>query len=176
MGLHIDHDRFGSNSDPSLNVHLHYPNDIDKSLNEDVVDKIRKHHTDYNNNPPNSVSFTTAIDSTSGRVHCEFVRLSFLQDHRETDRFFATAEVQLPQHDRGLFHFRLVILQVQYPQTRFSTTKSIQPTLDECLLTEARNFYMDKQQWKRDITPHRIHITLHDNTEEVSGSAFLATV
>jgi hypothetical protein len=31
MDLHIDHDRFGSSSDPSLNGHLHYPNDIDKS-------------------------------------------------------------------------------------------------------------------------------------------------
>jgi hypothetical protein len=176
MDLHITDDRFGSNSDPSFNGHLHYPNDIDKSLNEDVVDKIRKHRADYNNNPPNSVSIITVICSTSGRLHCEFVTLSFLQDHRETDRFFATAGVQLPQHDRGLFHFRLVILQVQYPQTRFSTTKSIQPTLDECRLAETRNLYMGKQQWRRDITPHRIHITLHDNTEEESASAFLATV
>jgi hypothetical protein len=31
---------------------LTYPNDVDRSLNEDVVDKIRKNHTDYNNNPP----------------------------------------------------------------------------------------------------------------------------
>jgi hypothetical protein len=30
MDLHIVHDRFGSTSDPSLNGHLHYPNDIDK--------------------------------------------------------------------------------------------------------------------------------------------------
>jgi hypothetical protein len=31
MDLRIAHDRFGSSSDPSLNGHLHYPNDIDKS-------------------------------------------------------------------------------------------------------------------------------------------------
>ncbi len=43
MDLHIDHDRFGSISDPSLNGHLHYPNDIDKSLNETVTtDVVRK--------------------------------------------------------------------------------------------------------------------------------------
>jgi hypothetical protein len=30
-----------------------------------------------------------SIASTSGRLHSEFVRLLFLQSHRETDRFFA---------------------------------------------------------------------------------------
>jgi hypothetical protein len=44
MDLRITHDRFGSNFDPSLNGHLHYPNDIDKSLNEVVTDKIRPPH------------------------------------------------------------------------------------------------------------------------------------
>jgi hypothetical protein len=34
LDLLITHDRFGSSPDPSLNGHLHYPNDIDKSLNE----------------------------------------------------------------------------------------------------------------------------------------------
>jgi len=42
----------GSNSDPNLNGHLHYPNDIDRSLNETTTDKIRKYRVDYNNNPP----------------------------------------------------------------------------------------------------------------------------
>jgi hypothetical protein len=44
--LHIDHDRFGSRSDPNLNGHLHYPNDTGRSLNEDVTDKIRKYRSD----------------------------------------------------------------------------------------------------------------------------------
>ena len=34
LDLHITHDRFGSSSDPSINGHLHYPNDIDRSLND----------------------------------------------------------------------------------------------------------------------------------------------
>jgi len=48
--LRITHDRFGSSSDPNLNGHLHYPNDIlnesvhypndIESLNESVTDKI----------------------------------------------------------------------------------------------------------------------------------------
>jgi hypothetical protein len=90
MDLRIVHDRFGSRSDPCLNGQLHYPNDIDKSLNEVVTDTIRENRVDYNNNPPHTVSFIPAITSTSGRLHSEFIRLLFLQAHRETDRFFAT--------------------------------------------------------------------------------------
>jgi hypothetical protein len=89
LDLRITHDRFGSSSDPSLNGHLHYPNDIDRSINEAAADKIRKYRADYNNNPPSAVSFMPAIASTSGRLHSEFIRLLFLQGHRETDRFFA---------------------------------------------------------------------------------------
>jgi len=47
-----------------------------------------------------------AISSTSGRLHSEFIRLLFLQAHRETDRFFAASGVQLEQPNRGTFHFR----------------------------------------------------------------------
>jgi hypothetical protein len=35
LDLRIPHDRFGSSSDPSLNGNLHYPDDIDRSLNEE---------------------------------------------------------------------------------------------------------------------------------------------
>ncbi len=105
LDLRIAHDRFGSSSDPSLNGHLHYPNDIDNSLKEAAADKIRKYRADYNNNPPSAVCFMPVIASTSGRLHSEFIRLLFLQAHRETDRFFA-ASGQLAEPNRGLFHFR----------------------------------------------------------------------
>ena len=72
LDLRIAHEHFGSSSDPSLNGNLHYPNDIDRSLNEDDTDKIRKYHSDCSNNPPRSVSFKT---------------------HRETDHFFAPSGV-----------------------------------------------------------------------------------
>jgi hypothetical protein len=51
------------------------------------------------------ISFMPAIASTSGRLHNEFIRLLLLQAHRETDRFFPTSRVYLPQPNRGLFHF-----------------------------------------------------------------------
>ena len=96
LDLRIAHERFGSSSDPNLNGNLHYPNDIDRSLNEAAADKIRKYRADCNNNPPNAISFMLAIASTSGRLHSEFIRLLFVQAHRETDRFFAAAGVQSP--------------------------------------------------------------------------------
>jgi hypothetical protein len=108
LDLRIAHDRFGSSSDPTLNGTLHYPNpnDIDRSLNEAAVDKIRKYRTDYNNNPPNSISFMPAIAGTSGRLHSEFIRLLFLQA-QETDRFFVASGVQAQSNlGSSYFHFR----------------------------------------------------------------------
>ena len=56
----------------------------------------------------------TAIASTSGRLHSEFIRLLFLQAHRETDRFFAPSGVQLAQSTSGgFFHFRRATLSAQ---------------------------------------------------------------
>jgi len=83
-----------------------YPNDVDGTLNEVVDDKIRAYHTDYTNRPSNTISFMTVISSTSGRIHSEFVRLLFLQAHRETDRLVPASGVQLPEPTSGLFHFR----------------------------------------------------------------------
>ena len=81
LDLRIAHDRFGSSSDPNINGHLHYPNDLDGSLNEATAAKIRQYRADYTNRPSNSISFMPAIASTSGRLHSELVRLLFLQDH-----------------------------------------------------------------------------------------------
>ncbi len=65
--------------------------------------KIRKYHADYNNNPPSVVSFMPAIASTSGRLHSEFIRLLFLQAHRETDHCFEASGVPLAQSTSGGF-------------------------------------------------------------------------
>ncbi len=54
-----------------------------------------------------------AIASTSGRLHSEFVRLLFLQAHRETDLFFTTSGVLSGQSDRGLYHYHRAAVSVQ---------------------------------------------------------------
>ncbi len=100
LDLRIVHDRFDSSYDPTLNGRLHY-NDMDKSLNETVTDKIRKYRADYNNNPPNVVTFMPVIAGTTGRLHGEFIRLLFLQTHRETDLLFAVSGVQFAHSTSG---------------------------------------------------------------------------
>ena len=51
----------------------------------------------------------TTIPGTSGRLHSKFVRLLFLQAHRETDRFFAASGVQLTQSTSDLYHYKSVV-------------------------------------------------------------------
>ena len=57
LDLRLAHERWGSSSDPNRNGKLHYPNDKDRSLNESAANKIRKYRADYNNRPPNAISF-----------------------------------------------------------------------------------------------------------------------
>ncbi len=73
LDLLITHEKFGSRSDPSINGHLHYPHDLDRSLNEAVADKIRQYRADYNNRPSHTIAFMSGIDGTSGSLHREFV-------------------------------------------------------------------------------------------------------
>ena len=101
LDLRITHERVGRSSDLSLNGNLRYPNDNDRSLNEAAADQILKYRADYNNKPPVAVAFMPAIASTSGRLHSEFMRLLFLEAHRETDRFFAASGVQPAQSTSG---------------------------------------------------------------------------
>jgi hypothetical protein len=103
LDLRLTHDRIGSNANSVLNGTLHYPNNIDESLNQVSNDKIRKYRTDYNNNPPNAVAFMLDIAGTNGRLHSEFIRILFLQTHRETDLFFAVSGVQSAQSNMGGF-------------------------------------------------------------------------
>ena len=63
LDLRIAHERWGSSSDPSLNGHLHYPQDTDRTLSEVDSDKIRQYHTDYNNRPSNDMSFIPPLPS-----------------------------------------------------------------------------------------------------------------
>jgi hypothetical protein len=100
-----------SSTVPTLSGHLKYPNNLDQSLTDVVTDKIRKYRPDYNNRSPSVVSFRTPIPSTSDWVHSEFVRLLFLQAHRETDRFLTALGVQSAQSTSGQFHFRRTAFQ-----------------------------------------------------------------
>ena len=66
LDLCIEHELWGSTSYPILNSHLHYPTDVDRTLNESPTDKVLQYRTDYNNRPCHSISFMSDIGSTSG--------------------------------------------------------------------------------------------------------------
>jgi hypothetical protein len=55
LDLRLTHDRIGSSANPALNGTLHYPNNIDESLNQSAN--------------PNAVAFIPAIAGTNGRLH-----------------------------------------------------------------------------------------------------------
>ncbi len=73
VDLRIANERFRNSSDIIINGPLHYPNDVDRSLNEVDTDKIRKYRVDCNNNPPNVISFMSVIGSTSGILDSDFI-------------------------------------------------------------------------------------------------------
>ena len=91
LDLHIDHDRFGSSSDPSINGHLQYPHDLDRSLNETVQDKIRQYHVDYNNRPSNAPTVIDYVvchpNSPSAPGVCVRKRVSQLLPYRVSPNF-----------------------------------------------------------------------------------------
>jgi hypothetical protein len=105
LDLRVAHNRVDSSTDPVLNGHLRDPNNLDQSLNDAAAAKLRKYRAEYNFNPTRGVGFMSAIPSTSDRFHSEFIRILFLQAHRETDRFFAASGVMSSQSDRGFFHY-----------------------------------------------------------------------
>jgi len=65
---------------------------------------MREYRADYNNRPSNSISFMSAVASTSRRLHFELVRILFLQDHRT--RFSAVSGVEHARHNQHQFRSR----------------------------------------------------------------------
>ena len=66
---------------------LLHPGKPDKDLDEKAARKIHANRELYRDHR-RQLDFLSAIDSTSGRIHCELLRLLFLHAHRETARFF----------------------------------------------------------------------------------------
>ena len=104
IDVSITHDRHGSSSaHPHLNGTLSHPDTPDAPLNEAAKRKVNKYRNTYINN--HSISFLPAITSTSSRIHGEFLRLLFLQAHRETENYFAFMGTPA-QPNQDQFRFR----------------------------------------------------------------------
>jgi hypothetical protein len=86
--LSIAHDRFGASSHLQQNGCLSHPQDLDAPLRIAAKRKITAYQQQYADNQ--NISFLPEIISTSTRMHGKFLRLLFLQAHRETEAHFTT--------------------------------------------------------------------------------------
>ena len=102
--LSIAHDRFGSSSHVQQNGCLSHPQDLEAPLRIAAQRKIAAYQQQYADNQ--NISFLPAIVSTSTRMHGEFLRLLFLQAHRETEAHFTAAGMSSQRNQSDSFRFK----------------------------------------------------------------------
>ena len=103
--LSIAHDRFGSSSHVQQNGSLSHPQDLDGPMRVAAQRKTNAYKQTYADNQ--NISFLPAIMSTSNRMHGEFLRLLFLQAHRETTaHFIATGLPSQQNRSDNAFRFK----------------------------------------------------------------------
>jgi hypothetical protein len=103
--LSITHDRFGSSTHVQQNGALSHPQDLDAPLRLAAQRKINSYRQHYADNQ--NISFLPAIMTTSSRMHGEFLRLLFLQAHRETTaHFIATGLPSQQTRSDNAFRFK----------------------------------------------------------------------
>jgi hypothetical protein len=102
--LSMTHDRFCSSSHVQQNGLLLHPQDLDVPLSLAVNRKINSYRQQYTDNQ--IISFLPAIVSTSTRMHSEFLRLLFLQAHRETEQHFTATGISSQHKQSDSFRFK----------------------------------------------------------------------
>jgi hypothetical protein len=83
---------------------LAHPQDIDAPLRLAAQHKINGCRQQYADNQ--NISFLPAIIITSTRMHGEFLRLLFLQAHRETEANFTAAGMSSQRNQSDSFRFK----------------------------------------------------------------------
>ena len=86
--------RYGRSTQPHQNGQLTHPRDLDAPLR--IAAQSKTARGQYANNQ--NITFLPAITSTSTRMHGEFLRLLFLQAHRETTAHFTALGLPAQQH------------------------------------------------------------------------------
>jgi hypothetical protein len=102
--LVMTHDRFGSISHVQQSGLLSHPQDLDAPLRLAAQRKINSYRQQYADNQ--NISLLPAIVSTSTRMHGEFLRLLFLQAHRETEAHFNAAGMSSQRNQSDSFRFK----------------------------------------------------------------------
>ena len=100
----MTHDRFGSSCHVQQNGLLSHPQDLDAPLSVAVQRKINSYRQQCADNQ--NISFLPAIVSTSTRMHGEFLRLLFLQAHRETEAHLTAAGMSSQRNQSDSFRFK----------------------------------------------------------------------
>ncbi len=100
----IAHDRFGSSSHVQQNWSLSHPQDLDCLMSVATQRKTNDYKQTYADNQ--NISFLPAIISTSNCMHGEFLRLLFLQTHRETEAHFTAAGMPSQRNQSESFLFK----------------------------------------------------------------------
>ncbi len=95
VDLSITHGRIGSSCHVQQKGLLSHPQDLDAPLRLAAQRKINSYGQQYADNQ--DIFFLPAIMTTSSRMHGEFLRLLFLQAHRETHG-------ALPVQTSGILH------------------------------------------------------------------------
>ena len=83
---------------------LSHPQDLDAPLRLAAQRKINGYRQQYADNQ--NISFLPAIMSTSTRMHGEFLRLLFLQAHRETETHFTDAGISSQRNKSDSSRFK----------------------------------------------------------------------
>jgi hypothetical protein len=102
--LSITHDRYGSSSRVQQNGLLSHPQDLDVPLRLAAQRKVNGYRQQYADTQ--NISFLPTIVSTSSRTHGEFLRLLFLQAHREAEAHFTTAGMSSQRNQSDSFRFK----------------------------------------------------------------------
>jgi len=102
--MSMTQDSFGSSSHVQQNGLLSHPKDLDAPLRLAAQRKINGYRQQYADNQ--NISFLPAIMSTSTRMHGEFLRVLFLQAHRETEAHFTAAGMSSQRNQSDSFRFK----------------------------------------------------------------------
>ena len=95
---------YGSCGHPLQNGRLTHPQDVDAPLHIAAQRKINSYWQPYADNQ--NISFLPAITSTSTRMHGEFLRLLFLQAHRETEAHFTATGMPWQRNQSDSLRFK----------------------------------------------------------------------
>jgi hypothetical protein len=101
--LSMTHNRFGSSCHVQQNCLLSHPQDLDAPLRLAAQRKINSYRQQYADNQ--NISLLPAIVSTSTRTHGEFLRLLFLQAHREPETHFTATGMSSQRNQSDSFRF-----------------------------------------------------------------------